>query len=210
MKENSRINETKTVTKAATKVANKIAGIVRILTIPALTSGLALTLFWILDSSLFERTADYMAAMIGLTLIPLLSYPASFLIPKFREKKREGQRKLAMYFSAAGYLLCFWYALANPTTVDYRIIMSSYILSILFLLLLNKTGRFKASGHACSTMGPALFVVIFCGKGWIILSALLIGGVIWSSLRLGRHKIGELMTGGAISVLSACLLFAIW
>jgi hypothetical protein len=187
----------------------KIAEAARIITIPAFTSFLSLVLFWFLGRDIYLNGIDFVMAIISLTVIPLFSYPCSFLIPAIRKKGRSGQRRLAMYFSAAGYLTGFLYAVIAPTEPRYRIIMCSYLLSIVFLLLVNHFLGFHASGHACSTVGPALCIMIYCGGMWGLISLALVGMVAWSSLTLGRHKLSELTVGGAISTFSILLLMMI-
>lgn len=187
----------------------KLAEAARIVTIPAFTSLLSLVLFWFLGRDIYLNQMDFPMAVLSLTLIPLISYPCSFVIPSVRKKGRSGQRRLAMYFSAAGYLTGFVYAAAAQTETRYRIIMCSYLLSIIFLLLVNRLLGFHASGHACSTVGPALCIMIYCGGIWGLVSLVLVGTVIWSSLVLGRHKLSELTVGGAISTLSILLLMLI-
>lgn len=188
---------------------NKLAEVARIITIPAFTSFIALMLFWFFGRDIYQNGTDFLMAVLALTVIPMLSYPFSYLLPGVRAQGRAGQRKLAMYFSAAGYLIGFIYALALPTEPRYRIILCSYMISVVLLLLTNKLFGFKASGHACSTVGPALCIAVYCGGLWGLVSLVMISLVIWSSLKLGRHKISELTVGGMISTLSIVFLMVI-
>lgn len=185
---------------------NKIAEIVRVLTVPSVMSGLAMWLFWMVHPMIYQNPIDFIVALVGLTVIPSMSYLAWYLVPQWRAKGRPLQRRLAMYFSAAGYLFSFFYSLLAKTAVEYKIVMCSYILSVVFLLFCNKVLHFKASGHACSIVGPALFVAIYCGGAWIMISLGIMAAVAWSSLQLKRHKPDELMVGGAISALSVVIL----
>lgn len=188
------------------KGSDLAAKIIRVVTVPAVTSGCAMTMLWLSETQIYLRGLDYWMVMLGLTGIPLLSYGVSALVPRLHAKGREGQRKIAMYFSAAGYLLAFLYALLMPTTAAYRVITGTYVISILLLLLLNKGMHFKASGHACSTAGPLAAAGYFLG-GWTIPAGLLVCGlVIWSSMKLKQHRFWELMTGSAVSgVAFVCL-----
>lgn len=190
-------------------VKGKVAQIVRIITIPAFTSLISLILFWFFGRDIYLNDVDFMMAVLALTIIPLLSYPVSLFVPYFHKQGREAQRKLAMYFSAAGYLVGFLYAVIQPTEPRYKIVLCSYVISIILLLVTNKLFGFKASGHACSTVGPALCIAIYCGGLWGLVSLVLIGLVIWSSLSLGRHKLSELTVGGMISTVSILFLMAI-
>ena len=185
------------------------AKFIRVITIPAMTSGCAMTLLWLSDTVIYARVLDYVMVMLGLTVIPLLSYGVSAAVPSLRKTGREGQRKMAMYFSAAGYVISFAYAMLMPTTAPYRAMTGTYVISIVLLLVLNKGFHFKASGHACSTVGPLVAMSYFLG-GWTVPAGLVICAlVIWSSMELKQHRFGELMTGSAVSGLAFAFLIAL-
>ena len=145
------------------KVIDLIAKTVRVVTVPALTSGCAMTLLWLSDTVIYRSVLDYLMVLLGLTMVPLLSYGFTAAVPKLREQGRETQRKYAMYFSAVGYLAAFGYGLFAHATGPYRVITGTYVISIVLLLVLNKGLRFKASGHACSTAGPLVAMSYFLG-----------------------------------------------
>ena len=200
---------TDTVKKTKKQLTQILAEIARIATIPAITSLVAMVLFRFFGKNIYLKQMDFLVAVLALTIIPALSYPASLVIPSCRKEKRAGQRKLAMYFSVAGYLVGFIYAWVSTTEPRYKIIMCSYIMSVILLLICNRLLGFKASGHACSTVGPALCIAIYCGGVWGLVSLMMILLVVWSSLRLGRHKLSELTVGGAISTFSIVILMLI-
>lgn len=182
--------------------ADHLAKAVRVVTVPAVTSGCAMTLLWLSDTVIYHSLQDYLMVMFGLTVVPLLSYLFTALVPKLREQGRETQRKYAMYFSAVGYLLAFGYAFATHTSVPYRVITGTYVVSIVLLLLLNKGMHFKASGHACSTAGPLVAMSYFLGGWYIVAGAAVCALVIWASMEQKQHRFWELMTGSAVSGLS--------
>ncbi|MDY4104371.1 MAG: hypothetical protein SOY37_02205 [Oscillospiraceae bacterium] len=191
------------------KVLDTIAKIVRVITVPAVTTGCAMTLLWLSETPIYSGVTDYVIAMLGLTAVPLLSYGVSAAVPALRAKGREGQRKTAMYFSAAGYLLCFIYALAAHTTAAYRVIACTYMISIVLLLFLNKGMHFKASGHACSTAGPLVAMCYFLG-GWAVPAGIAVCAlVIWASMETKQHRFWELMTGSAVSGVTFLCLAAL-
>lgn len=192
------------------KVMDHIAKTIRIITVPALTSGCAMTLLWLSDTAIYRSELDYVMVMLGLTVVPLLSYAFTAAVPKLREQGRETQRKYAMYFSAVGYLVAFVYGLAAHTAAPYKVITGTYVISIILLLVLNKGMHFKASGHACSTAGPLVAMGYFLG-GWYVPAGLGVCAlVIWSSMELKQHRFWELMTGSAVSGLSfLCLALLI-
>ena len=78
------------------KVLDTIAKIVRVITVPAVTTGCAMTLLWLSETPIYSGVTDYVIAMLGLTAVPLLSYGVSAAVPALRAKGREGQRKYAM------------------------------------------------------------------------------------------------------------------
>jgi len=189
------------------KAIDYFAKTIRIVTVPALTSGCAMTLLWLSDTAIYQTVLDYFIVMLGLTVVPLLSYAFTAAVPKLRAQGRDAQRRYAMYFSAAGYLLAFGYGLAAHTTAAYKVITATYVVSIVLLLVLNKGMHYKASGHACSTAGPLVAMGYFLG-GWYIVAGLGVCAlVIWSSMALKQHRFWELMTGSAVSGLSfLCLV----
>ena len=192
------------------KLIDRIAKIVRIVTVPALTSGCAMTLLWLSDTPIYRSRLDYLMVLLGLTVVPLLSYAFTAAVPKLREQGRETQRKYAMYFSAAGYLAAFVYGLAAHTAAPYKVITGTYVISIALLLVLNKGMHFKASGHACSTAGPLVAMSYFLGGWYIVAGAAVCALVIWASMEQKQHRFWELMTGSAVSGLSfLCLALLI-
>ena len=192
------------------KVMDCFAKTIRIVTVPALTSGCAMTLLWLSDTPIYHSTLDYLIVLLGLTVVPLLSYGFTAAVPKLREQGRETQRKYAMYFSAVGYLLAFGYGICAHTTAPYRVITGTYVISIVLLLVLNKGMHFKASGHACSTAGPLVAMSYFLGGWYIVAGTAVCALVIWASIEQKQHRFWELMTGSAVSGLSfLCLALLI-
>ena len=55
------------------KVLDTIAKIVRVITVPAVTTGCAMTLLWLSETPIYSGVTDYVIAMLGLTAVPLLS-----------------------------------------------------------------------------------------------------------------------------------------
>jgi len=188
------------------KIVDRFAKVVRIVTVPAVTSGCAMTLLWLSDTAIYRSLVDYLMVMLGLTGLPLLSYGVTAMVPKLRALGREGQRKYAMYFSAVGYVLCFGYGMLTGANTAYRVITGTYVVSIVLLLVLNKGMHFKASGHACSTAGPLVALCYFLGGWYIPAGAAVCALVIWSSMKLKQHRFWELVTGSAVSGVSfVCL-----
>lgn len=192
------------------KVVDYFAKTIRVITVPALTSGCAMTLLWLSDTAIYRSSADYLMVLLGLTVMPLLSYGFTAAVPKLRDGGREVQRKNAMYFSAAGYLLAFLYGVFSRAAGPYLVITGTYVISIVLLLVLNKGLRFKASGHACSTAGPLVAISYFLGGWYIVAGVVVCALVMWASMEQKQHRFWELMTGSAVSGVSfLCLALLI-
>ena len=79
-----------------------LAHAVRVVSVPPVMVGILLTLLLTLREDVFATPLEFVASLAGLTILPILAYPVSVLIPAIRRKGREGQRSLAMYFSTVG------------------------------------------------------------------------------------------------------------
>ena len=51
------------------KVLDTIAKIVRVITVPAVTTGCAMTLLWLSETPIYSGVTDYVIAMLGLTAV---------------------------------------------------------------------------------------------------------------------------------------------
>ncbi len=177
-----------------------IAKIFRVLTVPPILVSAMLTLIFFMRDTAFRGTLDYLVAVVCLALIPALAYPLQPIIPGFRGKGRDGQRALAFVTSAVGYIIGFLYALISRASDEFKFIVTSYLLSVVLLLIFNKIFHLKASGHACGVLGPLLFMVYFMGPVWAIPCAVIAAAVVWSSIALTRHTPRELFLGGACAL----------
>ena len=181
--------------------------IIRFFTLPAVLTGTMAALLW-LGGGL--STAELLAAEICLMFIPLLAYPAGAMDFPKGPARRSRQRTFAMVFSAAGYLLGLCWALCTDASRLSKILFGSYVISTLVLLLLNKGFRFKASGHACSTTAPLIFLNWQFGIDWLLPCALVVAAVYGASLRLKRHTLPQLTVGSLTSLLAGSLCFLIF
>lgn len=177
-----------------------IAKILRVVTIPPILVTALLAIIYFVRGTTFRGVADFLMAVICLALIPALAYPLQPIIPGFKGKGRDGQRALAFVTSAVGYIIGFAYALISRATDEFKFIVTSYLLSVVLLLIFNKIFHLKASGHACGVLGPLLFMVYFMGWAWAIPCAVIAGAVVWSSVALGRHTPSDLCLGGACAL----------
>ena len=150
----------------------------------------------------FRGFWDYFAAVMCLAIIPTLAYVLQPIIPKFKDKGRDGQRELAFVMSTVGYIIGFVYAIVSDATAQFMFIIAAYLVSVMLLLVFNKLLHKKASGHACGVLGPLLFAIYFLGWQWALPCAVIALGVVWSSVFLARHTPKELVLGGACALMA--------
>ena len=178
----------------------KIAHVVRIVSVPPVMVGILLVLLFAFRHDVFATTADMVVSLLGLTVLPMMAYPASYLIPSIREKDkashgREGQRTLAMYFSTVGYVGVFVYGLIAGAGVGLMHIYTGYLLSVIIILVSNKVLHVRVSGHACSVSGPLVYSGYFLGIAGIIVGAVCWCIILWASLVMKRHTFKEFLLG---------------
>lgn len=186
----------------------KAAKIISYITIaPVLAFGM-FTLLYFTRRSDFQGLAYYILSVIYFTVLPISAYPIQKFLPKFKDKGRDGQRKLAFIMVVIGYTLGIISALLLKAPKNYLTIYIAYFLSGVILTLINKLLKIKASGHACGVMGPVLICIYFIGKySWFFL--LIIPIVFWSRLKMGRHTLRELLLGTSVSLFCGLLSIAV-
>ena len=167
---------------------DRLARAVRVISVPPLmAAGLLLLL-------LFRGSISAAEALIGaggIVLLPSLAYAFS--------KDRERQRRLAFVFSGIGYAASCGAVLLTDASPAARCIFTTYLLSVIFLIIFNKALHIKASGHACSITGPIVAAAVLFG-GWLVWPCLILWALIfWSSVRLKRHTVAEFLLGAACS-----------
>ena len=178
----------------------RAARVARAITVPPLlVSALFVLLFFFNDTVFFSLT-QLILALVFLVLIPLAAYPLSYAVPALRKNGREAQRSLAFAFSLVGYTAAVIYGLISGVASPLLTIFLTYLLSVLGLLFFNLVLKKHASGHACSTMGPLVFLVYFIGPQGLPACVLIAALVVWSSLYLKRHTVSELIYGAATAV----------
>ena len=123
-------------------------------------------------------------------------------IPHFKNKGRDGQRSLAMSFSAVGYLLGTPTAFLTGAPAELKILYLEYLLCGIAMLVLNKVFKRKASGHACGIVGPVLMMLYFRMFIPAVAGMFLILPVYVSSLKTKRHT-GPQLLGGSLIPMAA-------
>ena len=177
----------------------KAEKIMRILTLPPLVALLTAALLW--QGADMSR-GEFLAAALFLFLVPLLAYPLWELFPN-REDRRSGQRSYALYCSVAGYAAGFVWSLFGSRSMEVRVLFASYVLSVVVLIVLSKLAGFKVSGHACSSTAPLALITWKLGPALIPLGLIILFAVYYSSLRLRRHTLAQLLAGSSVSLFAA-------
>lgn len=178
----------------------KLAHAVRIISVPPVMVGILIILLFLLRDNVFATPAEMVVSMLGLTVLPMLAYPVSVLVPSIREKDkasggREGQRSLAMYFSTVGYVGVFVYGLIASVGTGLMHIYAGYLFSVVIILVSNKVFKVRVSGHACSVSGPLVYSGYFLGVWGIIVGAACWCVILWASLVMKRHTFKEFLLG---------------
>lgn len=172
-----------------------VAHAVRIISVPPVMVGILIALLYTLRDDVFATTAEMVVSLCGLTILPILAYPLSVLIPPIRRKGREGQRSLAMYLSTLGYVGVFAYGLAAGVGTGLMHIYAGYLFSVVIILIGNKVFKVRISGHACSVSGPLVYSGYFLGIWGIVVGAVCWGVILWASLVMKRHTLKEFILG---------------
>ena len=172
-----------------------LAHIIRIISVPPVMVGILLVLLFTLREDVMTTPAEFAVSLAGLTVLPVLAYPVSMAIPALREKGREGQRSLAMYLSAVGYVGVFVYGLAARVGTGLMHIYAGYLFSVVIILLGNKIFKVRISGHACSVSGPLVYSGYFLGLWGILVGVVCWIVILWASLVMKRHTFREFVFG---------------
>ncbi len=199
-------NQNAQTTAKGGKSSYVLAKMIRVLTVPPVMVGTLLILLSALRPDVITSLGESLLALLFLAILPVLAYPVSVLIPSVRAKGRDGQRNLAFVFSAIGYTGGVVYASVAGVNTSLAVIFWTYFISVIFLTLLNKVIRVKASGHACSIAGPIGLVCYFLPPILIPVCLLLYGVIFWASVRMGRHTVREFILGSVTSPLALVLV----
>jgi len=179
--------------------------VVRVITAPPLVAGALLLL---LHQAGYFPGASLWVGLLCLSMLPLLAYPVWLFVPHLLVGGRHSQRKTAVVFSVLGYLVGAAYCLfGNVGRLELTVFLT-YLLSGSLIAFCSKVLKFPISGHACGVMGPIAVLIYARGALWL-LGLLVLAAVFWSSLRMKRHTLPQLLCGGASSVLSMLFWLAV-
>jgi hypothetical protein len=187
----------------------KAAKIIRIITVPPVMAGSLILILALCRKGMFRGAGDIVLSVLSLMIIPVLAYPLQNVIPGFKGKGRDGQRKLAFIFTLFGYLAGAVIGCLIHVTADLQFVLNAYLLSVLILIFFNKVLHIRASGHGCSVTGPLVLLIYFIGPVVILPCIMLACAVVWSSVLLKRHKPSDLAFGGLSVIISCAILLLI-
>ena len=188
----------------------KLAFAIRVATVPPLMVGGLLLLLFLFRKDHFGSPVNMIVSACLLAVLPLLAYPVSMMVPAIRKKGREGQRSLAMYFSAVGYLAVFVFGLIARVGDGLMHIYAGYLFSVVIILITNKLLHIRVSGHACAVTGPLVYTAYYLGWWGIAVGAVLWGIILWASLTTKRHTVKEFLLGTLTCLLSFGIALAIF
>ncbi|MBR5870862.1 MAG: hypothetical protein IKZ09_07485 [Clostridia bacterium] len=171
---------------------------IRKITIPPVFAALFLTLVYLSHRAYIGSIGHLLGAVFFLSVLPTLAYPMQKVLPKYKNRGREGQRSLAILFSFGGYLLGTLTAFAIETPFELRLLYVQYLLCGIGMFVLNKIFGIKASGHACGIVGPVIMCLYFGMYIPALIGAALILPVYISSVRTGQHTVPQLFGGSSI------------
>jgi len=183
-----------------------IEKLIRIITIPPLITGVTVLILYEVGSM---TMLEFIIAEFCLLVFPALAYPFREVF-KIGKDRRSGQRSTAMVFSCISYLYGFAWALLNNAGMVTKVLFTSYIISVIALLIANKVFKFKASGHACSTTAPIVLLTWQVSTYYIIPCLLIITAVYYSSIKLKQHTLTQLFVGSLFSVIASVISIMIF
>lgn len=185
-----------------------VAKFIRTITVAPIMAFMLLVTLYFMDAKYFGNLTNYIFANVFLVVLPIIGYPLQPLIPGFKNKGREGQRNLAILMAVVGYISSIVYGFFANIPKSLWIIFLGYLLSGLGIVVFNKVVKLRASGHACGVIGPLVLYICLSGisKVSCFIGLIVTGLIYWSSLKIKRHTISELIYGSIIPVVSILFL----
>lgn len=183
--------------------ASILAAMTRVITVPPFMAAVLVGAMHLLSGDFTLLSSAHF--IFFLSVLPLMSYPVSWIVPSIRRKGRDGQRKLATLVTVIGYVLLTVYCLIVRSPLREMIICMTYLGSGIMTAVLSYGFHFKSSGHTCGFSGP-IAMLAFRVSPWSLLLYVLIVPVVWSSIRLRRHTPAQLLVGALIPVVIMTVL----
>ncbi len=181
----------------------KFASVLRIMTIPPLMALFLLTIL------LFKQQMNiftFIILLLFLAIFPSLSYLIEKVFKIYKKISKEENdrvcyRNLAIIISLISYTIIFVFVLFNNYSTLVKQLVSTYFLSGILMFISTFALKVKSSGHMCGFSGPVTFLSVTISYYFLLLYLLIIL-VIWSSLKLKRHTIIEIILGFFIPIIS--------
>ena len=189
---------------------NKLMHIIRIVTVPPVFALITLTELLILRPKFVGGLPFYLLGIFCLSALPLLAYPLQRFFKKYKDRGREGQRELAIIFSAIGYLLSVVPAFVFHAPRELKMLFAEYLLCGISVFISGKVFKKKASGHACGVTGPVAMLIYLGLYIPALVGALLVVPVYISSVKTRRHTPGELILGSVIPVAMLAIVHVVF
>jgi hypothetical protein len=183
-------------------MSSALAKLIRTLTIAPVGALVLVSVLYFDKGASFGNIISYLLSIIYLTVLPVLAYPLQPYIPGFRDKGREGQRNLAIIMATIGYLCGILTLLFMKATKMLWMVYLVYFFSGIGIALFNKILKIRASGHACGIVGPIALASYFIGIRGILTGVIIFFLVCWSSIKLKRHTISQLLWGSLIPLIA--------
>lgn len=186
------------------------AKIVRGVTVPPVMVSLFLLFLFFFRDDVLTNVPDLLFSLCFLAILPVLAYPLQSIVPAFRPGGQKMKRKLAFILSLVGYTAALAVSLLRNAVPNLAYIDAVYLCSVIILTLINLLTPWRASGHACSLVGPAVMICFFMGWPAVIPAVLLTALSFWASIYLKRHTPREFLLGALSSSLSIVLMYLVF
>ena len=131
--------------------------------------------------------------------------PISILYSRLEGAGSHWATPLAVIFPVVGYLAGLCYCMLSRGNHTEYMVYLCYLCSGLLTAFFTKCLGIKSSGHAAGTVGPISVLTLHVSP-WFALAYLLLIPVYWSSLKLKRHTLKELLWGTCYSIAVAVLI----
>lgn len=184
-----------------------LAKVLRVVSVPPIIALVLVLLLFFFKQGSYNVLHLFMTILF-LSVLPMLVYPITLIIPSIRKKGRDFQRNLAIIFSGVSYLCAVIFALCTKSGSVEIIVDLTYLFSVVFMLIFNYVFKIKASGHTTALSGP-IFMLSVQISWFCLLAYVLLVPMFWSSLKLHRHSIAQLTIGVAIPIISVLLAILI-
>ena len=190
----------------------KVAKVTRVIMVAPIMALILCTLLLIIKKESFCNIYMYFICLLCLGIIPSLSYVVEkrfHICSKANPNlsNRDSERRLAIYMSEFSYALLTIIVFITKQSDLLKEMTLTYLFSGLFMLIFMLL-KINTSGHTCGFIGPVVFLS-YSISIWFLLALPLLYFVIWSSLKLKRHTLFELISGCLIPVVSFLLAILI-